>query len=725
MKNEIKKLITSIAVFGLIIGLLVPSTINGDELEPVVDEVEEKEIEETVVKDEVTEETKEPVVQATSEVATTSEIITLTSGVLSLDAGTTTFEVAFPDEVFRTYVAQTVLGDSSYVDSTNRSDVLDAGDVAIIESTTVIDVSSMGVESLEGLQHFTSLNELYCFENPIYELTLTDAVKNQITDLDYRHTNITSLDLTGYNALEYLSATKYTNADLSNVTELLVSGSNMYGDASPFIFISGDAGIFSWDSASGYCVVKPSMNGSYFFYMPRNEVTGSAESEIISLSNGGLIDQEGNLIKRANLTNVEDDGSITLSAGDIVTPEGSYYFWGSLEIKDGVITTSNTFSIRKNSIEYNEGTNRYVIDVDATRTIVASGGEGSTIDILRRTATLSKGSIITTSETNVIFIVDEAVIDTDENVTSSGITITVPGDYFFEIESDEEGKHTIPKGSTVTIANESAVYPGTIIYDEVANTITYLPIDTLLNEDETDLADGIARSDVDNAQDIVDGTGSGTLKTQLQQKVDKARDILEAKEAVENLFTDSSHTNIKDTTNQTAIDDAQMFVDQLEATTLKTYLQKEIDRAQTMLNARQAVDDLFKDEEHTAITDDLTQEDINRAQDLVDVLEDGKLKDYLQEEIDKAQAMLDAKGDTPITPSIPAIPNPSIPSSPTTPSTPSKAPSVQGSNVAGSTTTASSVATSDNTNTTLLMGMLVGSIAIFGLLTKKKREVTK
>ncbi|MDQ0361360.1 toxin Cry1Ac domain D-VI-related protein [Breznakia pachnodae] len=169
-------------------------------------------------------------------------------------------------------------------------------------------------------------------------------------------------------------------------------------------------------------------------------------------------------------------------------------------------------------------------------------------------------------------------------------------------------------------------------------------VDNLFDADGT-IKDTVVQTTIDDAQDLVDLLPSGELKTQLQDKINEAQRQLDEKDAkakVEDLFTDGSHTNIKDTTDQTAIDNAQDAVDKLPIGTAKDELQKEIDKAQDMLDAKDAVEDLFNEKKDN-LADGITQKDIDNAQDLVNKLPNGDLKDQLQKEIDKAQEMLDAK----------------------------------------------------------------------------------
>ncbi|RQW67511.1 hypothetical protein DUK53_07105, partial [Listeria sp. SHR_NRA_18] len=110
---------------------------------------------------------------------------------------------------------------------------------------------------------------------------------------------------------------------------------------------------------------------------------------------------------------------------------------------------------------------------------------------------------------------------------------------------------------------------------------------------------------IDKAQKVVDAVTDATKKAALQKELDEAKKQLEAKQAaaaaekarqeaaeasVKDLFTNGDVTGtIKDTTNQAAIDKAQKLVDAVIDATKQAALQKELDRAQKLLNDRNAI----------------------------------------------------------------------------------------------------------------------------------------
>ncbi|MBC1230330.1 hypothetical protein HB816_07730 [Listeria booriae] len=184
------------------------------------------------------------------------------------------------------------------------------------------------------------------------------------------------------------------------------------------------------------------------------------------------------------------------------------------------------------------------------------------------------------------------------------------------------------------------------------------------NNPSKDIKATTTQADIDAAQALVNKVTDATTKADLQKEIDKAQTQLDAKKAAETaaktateaLFVDNNPSkDIKDTTTQAGIDAAQALVDKVTDTATKADLQKEIDKAQTQLDAKtseaaaesaakKAADALFIDNNPTKDMKDTTkQADIDAAQALVDKVTDAATKADLQKEIDKAQTQLDAK----------------------------------------------------------------------------------
>ncbi|MBC2325753.1 toxin Cry1Ac domain D-VI-related protein [Listeria booriae] len=175
---------------------------------------------------------------------------------------------------------------------------------------------------------------------------------------------------------------------------------------------------------------------------------------------------------------------------------------------------------------------------------------------------------------------------------------------------------------------------------------------------------------IDAAQKVIDAVKDQATKDALQANLDKAQELLNAKKAeqdrqneadkaINELFKDNNPATgeIKDTTDQTAIDEAQKIIDKVTDPAVKQELQNNLDKAQELLNeknstekedqaaANKAVNELFKDNDPKtgAIKDTTNQGAIDAAQKLIDAVKDPETNAALQANLDKAQELLDAK----------------------------------------------------------------------------------
>lgn len=172
---------------------------------------------------------------------------------------------------------------------------------------------------------------------------------------------------------------------------------------------------------------------------------------------------------------------------------------------------------------------------------------------------------------------------------------------------------------------------------------------------------------IDALQKQIDTLEASTTKTALQNELNLAQELLDARNAekqhetdataaINNLFIDNNPANhIKDTTNQAAIDAAQTKVDAVTDATVKAELQAQVDKAQAELDARNAekqhetdataaINDLFiNNNPANHIKDTTNQAAIDAAQAKVDAVTDATKKAEMQAQVDKAQAELDAK----------------------------------------------------------------------------------
>lgn len=587
---------------------------------------------------------------------------------------------------------------TSFSVNTNKLTTLDISNNGKL---TILRVDDNKLVGTLDVTHMNNLATLHVNTNMLETVNVTGLTK--LTTFYSFYNPKLSVNLSGINTLTNLSVSKATNADLSKLTGFYVTGSK--GETTAMVRLSAAAGAFSWDAASGYYVIAPSMNAQYAVGVPKydeeNNFIGIGVTAFTDLSQGALMDNEGNLVIGASLNDIDDNGKISLDSGTVITGDGVYDFDGGFSVSDGVITTDEDYTFSKNIIDEN-GT---AIVGGETITITIPEDGLVTIDTVTPSSSLPAGSTVVNNDGDKTYVSGPANVDKDGNVSSDDHVITVPADKVGEIE-DKGTSVKLPDGSTVTTGDETIVYPGEIVVED--GTIKFLPFDDLLSENGTDLSDDITQDDLDKAkevlndiddgklkdelkekletaqdmldaiaavddlfdkdgdikddvdnddikdvEDLIDELPDGDLKDKLQNEVDKAKDQLEerekqkekekleqdAKDKVDNLFTDSTHTAIKDSTDQAVIDDAQKAVDKLTDSTLKTELQKEVDKAQAMLDARNAVNDLF--DENGTIKDDVTQDDVDHAEDLVNKLPDSSLKDSLLDKLKDAQNQLD------------------------------------------------------------------------------------
>ncbi|MDM5214093.1 toxin Cry1Ac domain D-VI-related protein [Peribacillus sp. NJ4] len=189
-------------------------------------------------------------------------------------------------------------------------------------------------------------------------------------------------------------------------------------------------------------------------------------------------------------------------------------------------------------------------------------------------------------------------------------------------------------------------------------------VEDLFTDDKFDTLKGTTdQGAIDEALDTVNKLPEGPEKDRLQDLVDKAQDLLnkkeqaekdlsDAKNKVEDLFTDDKFNKLKETTNQGAIDEAQEVVNKLPEGGEKDRLQDLVDKAQDLLNkkeqaekdladAKDKVENLFTDDKFDTLEGTTDQGAIDEAQEAVNKLPEGAEKDRLQDLLNKAEDLLD------------------------------------------------------------------------------------
>ena len=130
-----------------------------------------------------------------------------------------TFAEIFPDANFREYVTDTVLADST--DSKADDAALTAEQLDRISTYSWVNVSSREIKSLDGIEWFTGLKELDCYNN---QLTSLDVSNNPL--LEYLHcgnNHLTTLNVNSNPLLKTLwcGGNQLTALDVSNHPKLI------------------------------------------------------------------------------------------------------------------------------------------------------------------------------------------------------------------------------------------------------------------------------------------------------------------------------------------------------------------------------------------------------------------------------------------------------------------------------------------------------------------------
>ncbi len=138
-------------------------------------------------------------------------VVTMAPCIVSAADGVAINATNFPDENFRNYVSNTNTIDK------DGNGYLSASEIA---ATTTIYVGSKSISSLEGIEYFTALTYLNCYDN---NLTTLDVSNNTSLSWLYCYgNNLTTLDVSNNTALTLLvcSNNNLTTLDVSNNTAL-------------------------------------------------------------------------------------------------------------------------------------------------------------------------------------------------------------------------------------------------------------------------------------------------------------------------------------------------------------------------------------------------------------------------------------------------------------------------------------------------------------------------
>ena len=120
----------------------------------------------------------------------------------------------FPDDVFRQYVSDNF--------DTVKDGVLSLDEISKV--TTITFINNSNVKSLEGIEHFTALTRLDCYNTGIQTLDVSN--NPSLTYLDCHNTGIQTLDVSNNKDLQFLycNNTGIQMLDVSNNTDLQILG---------------------------------------------------------------------------------------------------------------------------------------------------------------------------------------------------------------------------------------------------------------------------------------------------------------------------------------------------------------------------------------------------------------------------------------------------------------------------------------------------------------------
>lgn len=174
---------------------------------------------------------------------------------------------------------------------------------------------------------------------------------------------------------------------------------------------------------------------------------------------------------------------------------------------------------------------------------------------------------------------------------------------------------------------------------------------------------GLTQAEIDAAQNLVNQVTDETKKAAFQKNLDNAKKQLndridaenKAQDVVNNLFENKNpNGNITGNITKDDIDAAQELIDKLANTTKKAELQTALNKAKQQLTdrieatekeaqdkANEAVTNLFENNDPDGdIVGNLTQDDLDKAQDLINKVTDETKKAELQSSLDKAKQQL-------------------------------------------------------------------------------------
>ena len=284
-------------------------------------------------------------------------------------------EATFPDTVFRAYISNSF--------DVNSDGVLDVSEIA---ATTIIDVTSMSISSLRGIEYFTALTALYCRDN---QLTALDLSRNaSLGILDCSSNNIAAIDLSTQGSFSTLSCDNQTltladpestdQSDYPYMINLNVLKTSLDLDISVSTFIYNLSSLVVTGHHGSELEHYSSFGTAYFTAKPRtityNYPTGAGMYMDVSVSLLGDADPEGVSI---NDTNFPDANFRSYLSGVSFDTDGNGY------LTDAEIAGITSLDLRGRSITDLSGIERFTA---LTWLDCSNNGLTGTLDLSTNTA---------------------------------------------------------------------------------------------------------------------------------------------------------------------------------------------------------------------------------------------------------------------------------------------------------------------------------------------------
>ncbi|MGE7904403.1 toxin Cry1Ac domain D-VI-related protein [Peribacillus sp. NPDC094092] len=250
-------------------------------------------------------------------------------------------------------------------------------------------------------------------------------------------------------------------------------------------------------------------------------------------------------------------------------------------------------------------------------------------------------------------------------VGKSGGNLTWKGIYKYNVAQSIGGN---PENFNIEVGKTKKIELGKDVGGQAEKDLTDAKnkVEDLFTDDKFDTLEGTTdQGEIDEAQEAVNKLPEGAEKDRLQDLLNKAKDLLnkkeqaekdltDAKNKVEGLFTDDKFDTLEGTTDQGTIDEAQEAVNKLPEGAEKDRLQDLLNKAKDLMNkkeqaekdltdAKNKVEGLFTDDKFDTLEGTTDQGAIDEAQEAVNKLPEGTEKDRLQDLLNKAKDLLNKK----------------------------------------------------------------------------------